>query len=370
MDSNPNSIPFDVHLLREGDEPKVVEMLAKVFGDWPRFDLDCSPLEHWKWKYRDLQKGIVVVAEKEGKVIGCHHTGLQNIKIGDNVHLSAQAMDLGTHPDYRRMGVNTSIDNLGKDLIKQGVNPATLSYWVTMSPVVIHVNKKVGNPVFPRPISFLVRIKDIDKQLGNMSTKNSWVIKTGYNALKQMGKLTSLGKKRSEKSIDISTIKKFDDDFDHFWDNIKGEYDFITELSKEYMNWRYADPRSGNYRVTLAKEEDKIVGYLISRINRYKKDYPEGYIVDLLALPGRNEVIEQLVSGSLDYLDENKVNIIYCWIVKGHPYEKIRLSNEFVNSNKTINVSYSASKDFPDLTKFKEAPSKRLHFTYGSSDWI
>ncbi len=73
---------FKAHLYHEGDEQEIVDLLSLIFHDWPHFDLNCSSLEHWIWKYVDNSTKIskVVVAKENGKIVGCHHSGYVNIK--------------------------------------------------------------------------------------------------------------------------------------------------------------------------------------------------------------------------------------------------------------------------------------------------
>lgn len=44
-----------------GDEESIMDLLIKVFGGWPHFDLNCSPMRHWRWKYLDNPKRLNAV---------------------------------------------------------------------------------------------------------------------------------------------------------------------------------------------------------------------------------------------------------------------------------------------------------------------
>ena len=52
---------YSIRDYEPGDEGRIVELLELVFGVWPRFDLKCSPLEHWRWKYVDNPMGSMIV---------------------------------------------------------------------------------------------------------------------------------------------------------------------------------------------------------------------------------------------------------------------------------------------------------------------
>jgi len=44
---------FIVRPYCSGDEEKLVQLLQLVFNGWPRFDINCTSLDHWKWKYEN-----------------------------------------------------------------------------------------------------------------------------------------------------------------------------------------------------------------------------------------------------------------------------------------------------------------------------
>ncbi len=90
-----------------GDEEEIVELLQLGFDGWPHFDIACSPLEHWRWKYQEnpIGRSLINIAECERRIIGARQSYLQRICIGHKVFRSMYAGDLVVHPDYRRMGI-------------------------------------------------------------------------------------------------------------------------------------------------------------------------------------------------------------------------------------------------------------------------
>ena len=69
---------------KKGDEEEIVRLLQTVFVGWPKFDLQCSSLEHWKWKYLEnpLKLNAVALAEFDGKLVGCNHGVYSKLKMG------------------------------------------------------------------------------------------------------------------------------------------------------------------------------------------------------------------------------------------------------------------------------------------------
>ncbi|MFQ6077489.1 MAG: GNAT family N-acetyltransferase, partial [Candidatus Bathyarchaeia archaeon] len=98
---------FEGRPYQEGDEKGIVELLNLVWDGWPHLDLDCSPLEHWRWKYKanPIKKRFIMVAESDGRIIGCHHSIPVHIKVGDETLFCTTGADLAVHPGYRGLVV-------------------------------------------------------------------------------------------------------------------------------------------------------------------------------------------------------------------------------------------------------------------------
>ena len=55
------------------DEKEIVSFLTQVFNGWPSFDVNSN--QYWKWKYQKnpIKCNYNVVAESDGKIVGCMH---------------------------------------------------------------------------------------------------------------------------------------------------------------------------------------------------------------------------------------------------------------------------------------------------------
>ena len=106
------------------------------------------------------------------------------------------------------------------------------------------------------------------------------------------------------------------------------------------------------------------------RINRYTKDYPKGYIVDLLTLPDRSDVLENLLINSLEIFNDNKINVVNCLSIKNHPYESILKRHGFINSRGRVYFIIQLIDIGNEWSDFISAPPDRMHFQYGDTDWI
>jgi hypothetical protein len=166
-------------------------------------------------------------------------------------------------------------------------------------------------------------------------------------------------------------IQRFNEDINGFSESVKNYYNYVIVKNQEYLNWRYCENRGGSYVIYLARDNEKILGFIVLRINVFKDDYPRGYIVDMLALPKRLDVMNALVNDSVLFFNNKKVNIISCQIVRSHPYEKILKKHGFVYSQQNKSLFYTVYAHFDDeLKRVEESLGEKISFPFGDRDDI
>lgn len=359
---------FQIRPFKPGDEHEVVRLLQLVFKGWPHFNIPCTSMDHWVWKHYDnpLGKSVIVVAENGQGIIGCIHNVLQNVKVGEKVCILPHGADSAVHPDYRKMGVNTQVRKLRAELLRK--NGSLHHYSVSANPILTERNIREGRPRFPFPVMIYAKIKDFNKHIQMVPTKNPSIRRYGFHFMKAANKIKNILTRSPHvnRGINVSTIDVFDDKINIFWKSIRCHYDFIVERSLDRLNWRYMDPRGGEFVVKQAEERGKILGYIVIRVNRYLKDYSIGYIVDLLTLPSRLDAADMLLKDALNVFEESKVNIITGLFVQHHPINKVLSMNGFLNSIEKINIFLGAE----ELNELNNSAPNRIHFTLGDFDHI
>jgi hypothetical protein len=356
-----------------GDEEEIVHFLRLPFEGWPSFDITCSPLDHWKWKFVDnpLKLTISSLCVKGGEIIGCFHGIPRMVKIGDRLLLCASGADAGVHPSFRGFRFFSEMDKLAKQLMtKSGVR---LFYAVSSNPVVIKYYS-AQDYVFARSPLEYVRIRDVSLHLKTTHNKHPHLRKYVFGLQKVLGRLETSTPtiQPTDEEFRISRISSFDDRIEDFWNIVKSHYGFIIERRKNYMNWRYCDSRGGDYTIRIAEKngEQGIMGYIITRINNYQKDYPVGYVVDLLTLPQRLDVGHALMRDALRDLDEQKINTTKCLIIKGSEHERVLTKCGFFNSRRKIGLVYRPHATISQQTAFFNIATEMMHFVYGDYDDI
>ena len=362
---------YDLRSYKPHDEEKAVPLLELVYKKWPHFDLQCTPKEHYTWKYLDTPYDYkcIVYAIDGDDIIGSCHSIVKRVKFFDSIYMSSIAGDAAVHPDYRGMGVFNSVKEQQDKLMKgAGVH---LCHSITGNPILVESSKRRASPCIPYDFIHLIRIEDLLKYVEAVRNTGQGVRRLGKNLLNRISTLKPATKTvPTESSSDVIEFEGFEPEYHDFWSRISEHYDFIYERDPRYLNWRYSDPRGGAFVKAHIKEDDVILGFVVLRINKYIKDYPEGHIVDLITLPGREDVVRSLLSYSIRRCSEEGVNVIHCWAFRDSLLTRVASEFSFHQLTK-LNVHFRKELvSEEEARKFKELDSQRIHLSYGDHDWI
>jgi len=246
-----------------------------------------------------------------------------------------------------------------------------LSYWMTGNPIVIEKYIDV-RPNFPNPLINLVNIRDIDLHLEKMPMEREWFIKLGFKTVRTLNDLGNRFRRSLSKNPDvrIEDIEYFDEGMDRLWREVSDQYRIIIERKRDYLNWRYCDPRAGDFTVKQAEEHGQVQGYVVLKINRYREDYPVGFIVDLLTVPNRPDVTHALISDAVGFFDEHKTNIVNSLVVKAHPYEDLFKRHGFVDSRINVRVFFNTRDIGEKFENLKNTRADSGFFSWGDHDTL
>lgn len=351
-----------VRLYELGDEEGIVEVLKACYPEWRDAE---SPLDHWKWKYLDNPHGsIFFVADWGEKIVGVGGTIFLNIKINEMI-LSGYGDDGAVHPDYRRMGIYKKMYHYADEVLKQKI---VLNLAIQIHEASVIMSERIGRSRFPFPLNHMLRVSDVGKHFRMRQIENTFVARCGFSVLKLLNNIKNLTKTRKICSeISVVDINMFDERINTFWENIEDDYRFIIERTQDFLNWRYCDPRSnmkGRYLVKQAELAGVVLGFIVFEI-RSKEDYSEGYIMDLLVLPGRKDAARKLISEVCSFFEEENINVVHYLVVKNHPYQTLFREEGFIEVPSKIRLSLKMFQDEGNIQEIKDSRPSQIHFNYG-----
>jgi len=355
----------------EGDDEQIVELLQNVFNSWPKFDIESSPLDYWKWKYsRSYGRSVTVVAEDGGKIIGAYHSVPCKFKLYDGYYHASLGADIAIRPDYQGIGLYDKMRELvHQSRIQHGVD---LHYAINENPKLIEKRRKDNRinpemyPRFPHKLTRYIRIKDIGRYLDENPVENELVKKIGYKVLKKLSESTTV-KNVGDKNYDVIKVNKYEEYIGEYWNQYKDRYNFIFNKDEEFLKWRYFDNRSSKYGVIAIREEEKLIGYCVMKINT-DKDKKQGYITELLAT--NQGALDQLMRRSLEYFDECDVNLVLALALPNPTYASCYRSNGFIPYNK-YDIDLTLYNTIPSFQRdLRQVNVDEAYFSYGDLDYV
>ncbi len=355
---------FHVRSYEPGDEEDIVELLRQSFPDWARME---TPVDYWRWKYLDCPgDSIIYVAVSEGRIVGSNHMILVNVNVGDRVFKGRYSDDVATHPNNRRLGIYKGlIEATLKECTQRGTD---VCYQVTVNQILINDNLMRDWNNFPHPISHMMRVNSVKEYFEAVSIENAAVKRYAFSALKAVESLSKRFHEnpRIQSEFTLEEIQFFDDRINTFFNRIKEKYHFIVERYKEYLNWRYLDTRGGCQIVKQATDSEGVLGYSVLQVKGDGASR-EGYITDLLALDGRDDVVYRLLVDACEYFDGLNINSINYRVAKDHNHQDLASTLGFIDvrGNFPLMIDCRTIEAKNELKLLENSTPSKVHFTYG-----
>jgi hypothetical protein len=270
-----------------------------------------------------------------------------------------QGMDLAVHPEYRRMGMSNKFRYM------LPMNYAR--YGSTVNPIVKNTGLNQGVR-FRSPIYVYKKIVDYVNYKEKHKVNRLWFYR--HQLIEKIDNIKH-GRKKESKYNPV-LVEKFDEKINDFWDYVKKEYDFSIKKDMDYLNWRYCDPRGGDYKVFLVVEEDSVLGYGVARVNRINPSIPVGSIVELVTKDNEVNVSDSLIFEIDSLFDYERVNERNIWLVKDSRLAKIIGGHGYVNSYYDIYVHMNNNDGSKkeQLELISNAKPERINFHMGDTDAI
>jgi hypothetical protein len=109
-------------------------------------------------------------------------------------------------------------------------------------------------------------------------------------------------------SLEAEVLGGFDESFDDLFERVTTVVPCLAEKDAAFLRWRYG-PESPQAPITVlgVRSGGRLLGYAVLKTTSKGQD---GYVLDLMALPGRPDVVRALLRETVRYLREVGVQII------------------------------------------------------------
>ena len=340
-------LTFSRRAHRTGDDVLLLDLLVAGFGKWPKVEIQCDPIDHLRWKLSNTPEapGLHRITEVDGKPAASVFCWIQNVKLRDTLYRNIQGVDHVAHPDFQRRGLVAARTEWRRN--NPDDQPCDFQFGpLSGHPALVHMHQRAEQAGTSLGIGNRIRVLTLP-------------LRDDAGARIEQAAPPA----PSASACTIRAVDRFDDRIDDFWQRAAAPYDFIVERTKDYMNWRYADPRAGLFSIHLAEHDGELLGYSTLRVS-----HERGYIADLLTLPGRLDVAAALVEDAVLTLAALAVSRIDWWVNVRHPYQQLVRARGFVDK-RVVDLSCFPHNPALDLS-FLTDPAVPVHISAGDTDLV
>jgi predicted N-acetyltransferase YhbS len=320
---------WSVRYLCEGDEPGLLELLQDAFGGWPDRERGCPPIDHLRWKLEGAEglSGYPYVAATGEQIVGCVISVGRLVKIRERIVPVCIYGELAVHPDYQRQGMMRALWNWNRARVAESF-VATLAISGHAAVQEESQRHETGFGVFANTMQEL-RLRPHDILHGVRPRLN------------------------------VRPVTSFDDRADRLWEEASKPFDMIPSRTKDYLSRRYADARAGRFTISIEEDGGAMGGYCVSSTHGN-----HAVIEDLLALPGRTDVVEALLADAAARLANDGVDSIRLWSPARHPYRAV-LERLGAKVRQDLSGLTMGRLDERCDMSFRNDPNAALHLTIG-----
>lgn len=230
----------------------------------------------WRYKANVAGPGLIGQAVEDAKILGMTPFMRVMLKGGDGVLPAFHAIDSIVAPEARGKGLFASLGKVtcleareaGAQLVYGFPNAAAAKGWFRHNGWVNHGRA----PYMVSPLRSGIFLRRLFKRLA-----------IDLPLPRLPSRLRS-----------VTTITRFDQRFDTLWQHFSKCIGCAVERSSAYLNWRVARHPDLPYTTVAVEEEGALVAYVVYR-TAMKHDGHLGYIMEAMALPGRDGVLVDLM---------------------------------------------------------------------------
>ena len=355
--------------LTKADLDGVFALFEVAFDDWPGFPLDVNRREHLEWKVHSTADSLrlSIGAHLDGEIVGAIIRVDRRLKLGDRVVSAQSGGDSSMLPRLQGQGLfsrmrKASVEQARENSVAMHLlfpgHPAALQSWLSTG----LVPRRTKSGLLLKPLDVMQAAGQTERLRGRLPRP---IMAAGVLAAVWMSRLRH--GRSNPPAVDgfIATIDQFDASVSEFWASASQDFDFIPVRDRDYLNWRYCDPRAGGFTVRAATMDGRLDGYLVLKFRDGR-----AHVVDVLARSGRLDVVERLIWDAVRVARQRSADAVACQLPVGHPYWKTVQRAGFFDTGGRWDFGGFALAMDPAPLDIIEQPGTRIHVTRGDTDLV
>lgn len=358
--------------MRPDEADAVFELIDASFEQWPNLQISVPRIDHFRWKVSAPQ-GLMDssdVIEVDGRIVGYTGGSRRDVWVRGKLEPSSHGGDQCIHPDFQEQGLTRPWRAWRDKQRSKLVRRVGMSEGST-HPRLLRSSKRRGQRVL---VANEVERLRLPLDLGAIARSGGpsgdrITPRSLFRTARTLGRMLA-GRFRWRSSSDVRStievrdIESFDERADALWERAREELDYAVMRNREYLNWRYNDPRAGVYRVRAAMDGDELAGFMVTG-----SIGTDALVADLLVLPGNDGALQALVADAVAHARREGAATVTVLMPQQHPYREAFLRAGFVKAHRVTNFGFRLRTGSP-LQFAVEDPTARLHVAFGDSDHI
>jgi|GEM_PF-2834077 len=319
-------------------------------------------LFHWRAFDHYIMPGILNLIKDGDRIVSILSNTPKRIFLKGTDCMVAEIGDAYTDPTYQRQGMLALLTNQStREALERGIQ-GVYTTPDAETPSLPAFLKKCGffNPGIPKVKSLVLPLNP-----GPFIQRHThWLIgHYGGTLFLSLYSLYYLALRALDRdaAAEIAAVQSLPDEWDEFWEEARGAYDFLLERNREALAWRFfRNPHK--YTFYILRERGRILGYAVYRIvadSQIKKMI----LADFLFLPGQESRFRTLVIRVLGDAQRSGVSYVNTWCVEGSPYHQALKRCGFMARNNILLIWFKN-----EFASRLQEQCRSWHFTIGDSD--
>lgn len=273
---------------RPGDEEGIAHLFTTVFGKK-------MTLDFWRWKFLSDPDGIVnitVAADENGCIIGHYGGVVTRFHYQGEMLKAVQGVDIMVEPTYRTTPI------------------FTLMYRAYLS----EIGRNGLAFYYGFPSRHTVEVFAGREYYGFSVPIHEWVYQVGR--LEELSYRFGFWRRLNSKPpLSLRLVKRFGDEVDQLWEELKSDYPCAGIRDSRYLNWRYVDQPACQYDIVYAENRSlkELVGFAVFKTGETNVNSEDGLILEVLASRKDGCILRSLLEFAIRYFALRGKKRIVAW---------------------------------------------------------